>query len=464
MTKNIPVTYDDLLAWFQAGEKTEDGFLIGSEHEKFIYHLSDLTPVAYDGIATILRKLQEQMGGDAIMEGEYIIGLKLPPEFGDESTDENAKGRASITLEPGGQMELSGAPLHHLHHTCSEITQHIKIMQQICDGLGYGMLALGYLPQYQFADIPKMPKKRYNIMREWMPKKGTMGLDMMHMTTTVQVNIDYLNEKDMAQKMRIGAVLQPFTTALFASSPIANGKMSPFQSMRANIWQDTDNQRCGVPEIIFADDFNYQMWIDYLLDIPVYFLNRGVHDYVEVEGATFRELMEMGEDCPYAPITLDDFITHTATVFPDVRLKNVIEMRGADCSKFTLCCLPAFWIGLLYNAQNQQKLYDMLVDFTHAEIMALRQKVVYEGMNAIWAGKTLYEWGELLLPIAEFGLKERNILNDAGQDETIFLNHLKSMVEKRETIADRVRDCYEAHQKDRQGDMQKLYQEFSFTG
>ena len=381
-----------------------------------------------------------------------IIGLKTPPSLGDKS--------ASLTLEPGGQFELSGAPLANLHLTCQEITNHITLMQSLCASHDYGMLALGYLPQYQVADIPKMPKKRYDIMREWMPKQGTRGLNMMHLTTTVQVNLDYKDEADMAQKMRIGAVLQPFATALFASSPLMNGAASPFQSARANVWLDTDASRCGMPDIIFDDGFNYQMWLDYLLDVPVYFLNRATkdnpHDYVEVGGATFRELMQ--DAGQYAPISIDDFIGHASTVFPDVRLKNVIEMRGADCSKFTLCALPAFWVGLLYDDENQARLCDMLAGYQHQDILTLREQVVTDGMNLQWDGKSMYEWAELLLPMAQAGLQRRGCFNANNQDESMFLNGLFDMVETRETISDRILAAYHKNN----GDMHRIYDEFGF--
>ncbi|MCH9844779.1 MAG: glutamate--cysteine ligase [Alphaproteobacteria bacterium] len=444
------LTYDDLIEWFHNSEKTDQ--LIGSEHEKFLYHQNDLTPVTYQEIAQLLHSLHQTLGGDAIMEGANIIGLKTPPLLGDKP--------ASITLEPGGQFELSGAPLKNLHLTCQEITCHINLMQTLCAEQDYGMLALGYLPQYQVADIPKMPKKRYDIMRQWMPKQGLRGLDMMHLTTTVQVNLDYKDMQDMAQKMRIGAVLQPFATALFASSPLMNGAASKYNSARANVWLDTDASRCGMPDIIFADDFNYQMWLDYLLDVPVYFLNRATasnpHDYVDVGGATFRALMQ--DAGAYAPITLDDFIGHASTVFPDLRLKNVIEMRGADCSKFTLCALPAFWVGLLYDDANQAKLYDMLSGYQHRDILTLREQVVTDGMNLQWDGKSMYEWAELLLPMAQAGLQRRKFYNANHEDESSFLNGLFDIVETRETISDRVRAAYHKYH----GDMRAIYDEFGF--
>ncbi len=459
---NKHVTYDELLAWFASNQTAPADYRIGSEHEKFIYHLDNLAPADYSMIATILQQMQVKTGGTPIIEAGNIIGVKVPSALSDIS--------ASITLEPGGQMELSGAPLQNLHQTCHEITEHINVMQEICAGLDLGMLSLGYLPMHQIDDIPHMPKKRYNIMRRWMQEQGSMGLQMMHMTTTVQVNLDYQNEADMAQKMRIGAVLQPFATALFASSPVVNGGLSDYQSMRAQIWQDTDNQRAGIPAIIFEDDFNYQKWLDYLLDIPAYFINRkdatGEMDYVEVADKSFASMLQEWQDGnsnahphPYAPLTLHDFITHTSMAFPDIRLKNIIEMRGADCSKSTLCGLPALWVGLLYDADNQAQLYDMLQQFTHQHIMDLRARVTVEGMNAMMGDKSLYEWGEMIIPMAKAGLQRRKFLDEQGRDESIFLKTLEDIISQRQTIADQLRASFMAHD----GDMQKIYQAYSFN-
>ena len=431
---------DAILSWFRLGEKTEADYLVGSEHEKFIYHLEDLRPANYDDIATILRALHDDIGGKPIMEDDKIVGIKQ-------------KNRASVTLEPGGQLELSGAPLKNLHAICEESSTHIQQMKAVCARLGYGMLGAGHLPHKTLAEIPLMPKARYNIMREFMPKVAPLGLEMMHLTTTIQVNLDYSSEADMVQKMRIAAALQPFATALFVSSPIAYGKDSGFASMRAKCWLENDPARTGIPRFIFDDDFSYRVWMNYLLDVPAYFVVRDGISHPVWE--SFRNLMKNNHQ--FAPMILEDFINHSATVFPDVRLKNFIEMRGADCSADMLCALPAFWVGLLYNDAVKQKTFDIIAPWQYHDVLKLRADVVTQGMDAKINGQSLYELAEILLPLAGDGLRARAHFHNKN-DERIFLAPLMKIVENRTTIADQMRTFFQKHP----DDFKAFFQRFSF--
>ena len=337
---NVMITdKDQLVAWIASGAKPTDEWRIGTEHEKFLFHRDGLRPVAYDGdqgIEAMLHALCKAIGDKAIpiTENGRIIGLK----DGDGG---------SVSLEPGGQLELSGAPLINLHETCAETGRHLRHMRMVSSALGVGMLGIGFQPKWDRDDISWMPKGRYQIMRNHMPKVGTMGLDMMLRSCTVQVNLDYADEEDMRKKFRTSLALQPVATALFANSPFKNGKPSGLLSTRAYVWTDTDNARCGVPDCVFDPAFGYEQWIDYILDVPMYFLHRG-EDYVDVAGKSFRDyLAGTLEGFEGQPPNLADFEDHITTAFPEVRLKQYLEMRGADSGSWAnICALPAYWVGL----------------------------------------------------------------------------------------------------------------------
>ena len=338
---NVMITdKDQLVAWIASGAKPTDEWRIGTEHEKFLFHRDGLRPVAYDGdhgIEAMLHALCEAIGDKAIpiTENGRIIGLK----DGDGG---------SVSLEPGGQLELSGAPLINLHETCAETGRHLRHMRMVSSALGVGMLGIGFQPKWDRDDISWMPKGRYQIMRNHMPRVGTMGLDMMLRSCTVQVNLDYADEEDMRKKFRTSLALQPVATALFANSPFKNGKPSGLLSTRAYVWTDTDNARCGVPDCVFDPAFGYEQWIDYILDVPMYFLHRG-EDYVDVAGKSFHDyLAGTLEGFEGQPPNLADFEDHITTAFPEVRLKQYLEMRGADSGSWAnICALPAYWVGLL---------------------------------------------------------------------------------------------------------------------
>ncbi len=437
MAENSTVITDtsQLVDWVTAGAKPKSAWRIGTEHEKILFHLADFSPVAYegeDGVGALLQSLCVHIGDKArpIMEKGHIIGLK------------DGEG-GSVTLEPGGQLELSGAPLVNLHQTCAETGRHLKHMRAVTTALGLGMLGIGYQPKWGRDDIPWMPKGRYKIMRNYMPKVGRLGLDMMLRSCTVQVNLDYANEVDMRRKFRTSLALQPVATALFANSPFRDGKPSGLLSTRADAWTDTDNARCGVPACVFDSAFGYEQWIDYILDVPMYFLHRG-EDYIDVAGQSFRDyLASRLVGFEGMPPNMADFEDHMTTAFPEVRLKQFIEMRGADSGPWAnICALPALWVGILYDDEALAEAEALSAHITADDVMNARLSVATNGLNGQLAGADVYHLAARLLEIATAGLRRRNICDDGGNDETGFLQPLKTIIETRKTPAEVMLDLY----------------------
>ena len=424
-----------LVDWVAAGAKPKADWRIGTEHEKILFHRADFRPVAYDGadgVGALLGTLCSQIGEKAqpIMEKGHIIGLK----DGDGG---------SVTLEPGGQLELSGAPLVNLHQTCAETGRHLKHMRAVTTALGLGMLGVGYQPKWARRDIPWMPKGRYRIMRDHMPKVGRFGLDMMLRSCTVQVNLDYSDEPDMRRKFRTSLALQPVATALFANSPFRDGKPSGLLSTRAEAWTDTDNARCGVPACVFDAGFGYQQWIDYILDVPMYFLHRG-EDYIDVAGQSFRDyLASRLAGFEGMPPNMADFEDHITTAFPEVRLKQFLEMRGADSGPWAnICALPALWVGILYDEESLAEAEALASHITPDDVMNARLSVATNGLNGQLAGEDVHKLATRLLEIATAGLRRRGICDDGGNDETGFLQPLKSIIESRKTPAEVMLELY----------------------
>ena len=437
MAENSIVITDSsqLVDWVTAGAKPKSAWRIGTEHEKILFHLADFSPVAYegeDGVGALLQSLCVHIGDKArpIMEKGHIIGLK------------DGEG-GSVTLEPGGQLELSGAPLVNLHQTCAETGRHLKHMRAVTTALGLGMLGIGYQPKWGRDDIPWMPKGRYKIMRNYMPKVGRFGLDMMLRSCTVQVNLDYANEVDMRRKFRTSLALQPVATALFANSPFRDGKPSGLLSTRADAWTDTDNARCGVPACVFDSAFGYEQWIDYILDVPMYFLHRG-EDYIDVAGQSFRDyLASRLAGFEGMPPNMADFEDHMTTAFPEVRLKQFIEMRGADSGPWAnICALPALWVGILYDDEALAEAEALSAHITADDVMNARLSVATNGLNGQLAGADVYHLAARLLEIATAGLRRRGICDDGGNDETGFLQPLKTIIETRKTPAEVMLDLY----------------------
>lgn len=421
---------DDLVRYLEAGNKPPADFRIGTEHEKFGFRRETLAPVSYEGPAGVRAMLEglQEFGWAPIFEGDAIIGLTMDG--------------AAISLEPGGQLELSGAPLENLHQTCDEVHTHLHQVQTVAQRLGLGYLGVGSSPKWSLAETPVMPKGRYNIMRAYMPKRGERGLDMMLRTTTIQVNLDFSSEADMVKKMRVGLALQPIATALFAASPFMDGKPTGFLSTRSEIWRDVDPDRSGMVPFVFEEGFGFEQWVDYALDVPMYFVYREGR-YQDVSGLSFRDFMAgklKGFEGVY-PL-MSDFADHITTIFPEVRLKTFIEMRGADGGPWArICALPAFWVGLLYDQVALDAAWEVVKDWTAEERQALRDAVPREALNAKIRGRTVCDVAAEVLKISRAGLVARGRA-DKSPNEALFLDPLDEMVVSGRTLAEEMLEKY----------------------
>ncbi len=425
---------DELVAWLEKGLKPESAYRIGTEHEKFVFHKADLSPVAYpgpQGIGAILNGLNGMLGWEPIIEAGNIIGMY------------DVTGGGAISLEPGGQFELSGAPVETLHQTCSETNSHLAQVKEVAEPLGIGFLGMGFTPKWTRAEIPVMPKGRYKIMSAYMPKVGTLGLDMMFRTSTVQVNLDFSTEADMVEKLRVSLALQPVATALFAASPFTEGKPNGFQSFRSEIWRDTDNARAGMLPWAFEPGMGFERWVDYALDVPMYFVKRG-DTYHDVAGGSFRDLLagKLAE-MPGEYATISDWANHLTTNFPEVRLKRYLEMRGADAGPSRmLCALPAFWTGLLYDSGTLGEAASLVADWTEAERQRLRDTVPRLGLKTPFRGGTVQDLAKTTVALARQGLARRKRLDSQGRDETRFLDSIAEIAETGRSQADLMLEAY----------------------
>ena len=415
-----------LVDYLSSGSKPKEQWRIGTEHEKFVFCETNLTPVPYEGpagIRAILEKLGAETGWEIIAEDGLPIGLK-------------GEG-ASVSLEPGGQFELSGAPLENIHETCDEVHRHLAAVKKVCEPLGVAFLGMGFAPTWTLDDIPRMPKARYNIMRNYMPKVGTLGLDMMHRTCTVQVNLDYSSEADMVAKFRTSLALQPIATALFANSGMKEGKPSGYASYRAHIWTDTDPNRTGLLNFVFEDGFSFERYVDYILDVPMYFVRRdGV--YIDAAGLSFRDFMK-GElsVLPGVKPTMEDFEDHLSTAFPEVRLKTFLEMRGADGGPWArICALPAFWVGLLYDSDALSAAWDVAKNWTTAEREKLRDDAAGLGFKAEIGGRSVQDIALEILEISRAGLTSRARMGNLKEDETTYLDPLVKIAKSGVTMGE----------------------------
>jgi glutamate--cysteine ligase len=421
-------TRDDLVAWFEAGSKPRSQFRIGTEHEKFVFTFEGHEPVAYGGrrgIRALLEGMQHLLGWEPIVEEGNVIGLF------------DVTGGGAISLEPGGQFELSGAPVESVHQTCSELMAHLAQVKEIARPLGIGFLGLGMTPSWSRAEIPVMPKGRYRIMTAYMPKVGRHGLDMMYRTCTVQTNLDYSSESDMVKKLRVALALQPVTTALFANSPFTEGKPNGFLSFRSEIWRDTDPDRTGMLPWAFEPGMGFERYVDYALGVPMYFVKRGQR-YVDVAGRSFRDLMA-GKlpEMPGERATLSDWANHVSTLFPEVRLKRYLEMRGADGGPWRrLPALPAYWAGILYDESALDAAWELVKDWTAAERQKLRDDVPKLGFGATIAGRGVLDLAQATLELAQQGLARRHRLDSAGHDERRYLRPLEDYVARAITPAE----------------------------
>ena len=438
-----------LVEYHLAGNKPPALWRVGTEHEKFVFRRADRRRVPYegpDGIAALLHGMT-RFGWQPVMEKDNVIAL---------SND----SRCSITLEPGGQFELSGAPLETIHQTCDEVHEHLRQVRQICDESGLGMIGLGFDPLSRRDEVPWMPKGRYRIMREYMPKKGRLGLDMMLRTCTVQANLDYRSEADMVKKFRTSLALQPVAVALFANSPFVEGRPSGYLSYRSHVWTDTDPDRCGTLPFVFEDGFGFERYVDYLLDMPMYFVYRD-GSYIDASGQSFRDFM--AGRLPALPGQLPqiaDWADHATTAFPEVRLKTYLEMRGADGGPWRqLCALPALWVGLLYDATALDAACGLVADWTAEERESMRRDVPRRGLDTPHRSRSLREIALEMLEIARDGLARRARRDQSGEDETHFLDGLFAIARSGRTAADEMLERYRTRWA---GDITRVYDEYAY--
>ncbi|MBT3559267.1 MAG: glutamate--cysteine ligase [Rhodospirillales bacterium] len=422
-----------LVDYIASGCKPPENWRIGTEHEKFAYVRDGLAPIEYEGPSGIRALLDglTQFGWEPVLEKGNPIAL---------SKDDGS----TISLEPAGQLELSGAPVENIHQTCGEVTEHLRQAKAVAADLGIVFLGLGYRPEAHDGNIPWMPKGRYKIMREYMPKKGTLGLDMMQNTCTVQVNLDFDSEQTMIEMFRIGLALQPIATALWANSPFYHGKPSEYLSFRSHIWTDTDPDRSGILPFVFEDGFGFERYVDYILDVPMYFVYRD-GNYIDVSGKDFKDFMAgklEGFEGQYP--TLKDWEDHMTTAFPEVRLKKFLEMRGADGGPWAkICALPAFWTGLLYDDEARAAAYHMISDWTHEEHVHLRDSVPRTALHTPFRNQTVRDLALEALNISHGGLCRRSRLDGMGLDETHFLRTLFQTAESGLTPAEELLAAYE---------------------
>jgi len=422
----------ELVEYLESGCKPESDWKLGTEHEKFGYTLNDLRPLPYEGergIRAILSGLAERFGWQPVLEAGEPIALL-------DNTG------ASITLEPGGQLELSGALLDSIHQTCTEVNTHLRQVRSVSEPLGIAFLGMGFQPKWAREDMQWMPKARYRIMRDYMQKVGTLGQDMMSRTCTVQVNLDFSSESDMVHKFRTSLALQPVATALFANSPanspFADGRPNGYLSYRSHVWEDTDPDRTGMLPFVFEDSMGFERYTDYMLDVPMYFVYRD-GEYINAAGQSFRDFL--AGNLPALPgerPTLKDWEDHLTTAFPEVRLKRYLEMRGADGGPWgRLCALPALWVGLLYHRPSLDAAWDIAREWSLEERIRLRAEVPRLGLRAQVRGRSVQDIARELIELARAGLAARGRLNATGDNETGFLSPLQEVAESGVTPAER---------------------------
>ncbi|WP_421726621.1 glutamate--cysteine ligase [Bauldia sp.] len=452
VTDSTPiVSRDQLVEALCGGCKPASEWRVGTEHEKFGFYLKDHAPVPYDGphgIRQLLESMAFLLGWNPITDNDNIIGLTDPT------------GQGAITLEPGGQFELSGAPLDTIHQTCREVNGHLAQVNECAEPLGIGFLGLGASPVWTLAETPRMPKSRYDIMSRYMPTVGRHGLDMMYRTCTIQANLDFSDEADMAMKMRVGLALQPIVTALFANSPFTDGRPNGYLSWRSETWLDTDPHRTGMLPFVFEDGFGFERYVDWALDVPMYFVKRG-DIYYDVAGSSFRDLLDGKlKALPGETATMSDWNNHLTTMFPEVRLKQFIEMRGADGgSGRRICALPSFWVGLLYDRTALEDAWALVRDWSDEERQALREAVPKSALATTFRNRTVLDIARDVVSLAREGLRRRASLDEDGHDETIYLASLEEIVARAESPADSLLTAYETQWA---GDIDRIYTDYAY--
>jgi glutamate--cysteine ligase len=442
-------TKADMIRIFSGGEKPQTRWRIGTEHEKFVYRTADHRAPSYDepgGIRDLLMALT-RYGWEPVYEGDHVIAL--------------AGSDGTVSLEPAGQLELSGAAVQNLHQTCAETGRHLKQVKEVGAELGLGFLGLGMWPDKTRAELPIMPKGRYKIMLNHMPRVGSMGLDMMLRTCTIQTNLDYASEADMVKKFRVSLALQPLGTALFANSPFTEGKPNGFLSYRSHIWTDTDPHRTGMLPFVFEEGFGYERYADYALNVPMYFVYRD-GKYIDAAGQSFQDFLD--GKLPALPgerPRISDWVDHLSTAFPEVRLKSFLEMRGSDGGRWNrICALPALWVGLLYDQTALDAAWDLVKDWTIEDHHRIRAEVPKNGLcTPAPGGGDFQALGKRVLDIAHAGLTARGEVNAMGDNETAFLNPLREIVDSGMSPAHQLLQKYE---NEWGGDLSRVYDEMSF--
>lgn len=443
---------DELVAWLAEGAKPRGDWQIGTEHEKFVFHTGALTPVAYEGersIRALMQALIDRFGWHPVLEGSRIIALRRA----------DGEPGGAISLEPGGQFELSGRPVATLHDTAEETQDHFYEVLNVGESLGIGFLGLGFSPKWTLAETPRMPKDRYNIMTRYMPTVGTRGLDMMYRTATIQVNLDFGDEADMVKKLRVSLALQPVAAALFAASPFTEGRLNGFKSMRSEIWRHTDPARTGMLPFAFEPGMGFERYADYALKVPMYFVYRDGR-YIDASGASFEDFLEGRlAALPGERPTLDDWSDHLTTLFPEVRLKRFLEMRGADGGPWQrICALSAFWVGLLYDEVALDEAWALVADWTEEEREALRAGVPRTALDTPFRNTTVQQLAQAAVAIARKGLRNRQRVK-AGSDETGYLSPLEEVAESGRTLADELIARFEGPWR---GDIDHVFEEYAF--
>ena len=439
-----PIEHHDQLAqYIAAGEKPRADWRIGTEHEKFGYLTDTLAPLPYDGPRSILalfHGLRDRFGWTPVLEGDNIIGLK--------------KDGANVSLEPGGQFELSGAPLETIHETDAETRAHLAEVKVLADEMGVRFMGIGAAPVWTGAEMPVMPKGRYKLMTDYMGRVGTHGTQMMYRTCTVQVNLDFGSEADMVQKLRVALALQPVATALFASSPFFDGGLNGHKSWRSRIWRGLDNARTGMLPFAFDPGMGYERWVDWVLDVPMYFVYRD-GKYINALGQSFRDFL--ARKLPALPgevPTLSDWADHLTTVFPEARIKQFIEMRGADAGSVRhLAAMPAFWVGLMYDQPALDACWDLVKGWTAETREGLRVAASVAGLQAEAGGVSMLPLAREVLAISRAGLNAR------GFAEAVHLDVLADEVARGRTQADELLNLYHG---DWAGDLSKVYAATSY--
>jgi glutamate--cysteine ligase len=437
-----------LIEYFVSGNKPKARWRMGTEHEKFGFDKATMKPLPYEG-KTGIRAMLEGMtrfGWEPVTEGNNTIAL--------------VRNGANITLEPGGQLELSGAMLETLHETSDENEQHIREVKTVAGEMNAGFIGLGFAPQWTREDFDWMPKGRYKIMREYMPKRGKLGIDMMLRTCTVQTNLDFESEADMVKKFRVSLALQPLATALFANSPFKEGKDTGYKSYRSNIWTDTDPDRCGMLPFVFEDGFGFERYADYMLNVPMYFVYRD-GKYIDASGQDFKDFLQGKLAArPGELPTINDWADHVTTAFPEVRLKKYLEMRGADSGPLPmLSALPALWVGLLYDQTALDAAWDLVKGWTVVDHDFLRRETPKTGLATRFKGRPLAELGREVVEIAHAGLRARKRLDAQGRDETIYLAPLDRAVASGQALADELLEKWQGEWK---SSFAPLYSEYAY--